>query len=54
MKLEAVVLHVDLSAQCLELSLDLVLIKAVKNFKDNKYSQVRHFFLTLVVWLVSV
>ena len=38
-KLEGVILYVDPSAVCVELSLQPTLVKAVKNFQDNKYSQ---------------
>ncbi len=50
-KMEGVILYRDPKAMCVEMSFNPNLVKAVKNFKDNKYSEVGHSFSALVVCL---
>ena len=41
---DVVVLFIDIVSDCLQLSLNKDLIKAVKGLKDNKFSQVGNVF----------
>ncbi len=50
-KMDGVILYRDPKAMCVEMSFNPNLVKAVKNFKDNKFSEVGHSFSALVVCL---
>ena len=39
-KMDGVILYVDPKALCVEMSFSPELVKAVKNFKDNNFSEV--------------